>query len=70
MLPKRKQWHKELDMLYEMVDELIEQRRKFGTNEVEENEKDLLTLMLESETNEEIPAEKRLTNSQIKVYIS
>jgi hypothetical protein len=29
-----------------------------------------LTLMLESETNEEIPAEKRLTNSQIKVYIS
>ncbi|KAI7894926.1 cytochrome P-450 cyp509A1 [Mucor mucedo] len=54
MFPKRVQLHKEMDSFLEMLDEVIFKKREaikngLQNNALEDNEKDLLTLMIESE---------------------
>lgn len=70
LFPKRVQAHKEMDRLLLMIDQVIESKRKLiasgenKNNALEENEKDLLTLMLESENRGEGVA----SNSELKVF--
>jgi cytochrome P450 len=80
MFPQRQKEHAFLDKFITMLDDLIEKRRngiKMGQKYnpfLDDNEKDLLTLMLESEmegngkmTNEELRVKKN--NRKEKVYI-
>ncbi|KAI9317207.1 cytochrome P450 [Dichotomocladium elegans] len=54
LFPNRVQEHKELDIFLEMVDQVIAKKRKaikdqIGNPNIKDNEKDLLTMMLEAE---------------------
>lgn len=66
MFPKRIQAHKEMDCFLKMLDEIIINKRKVLEKEKlenkEENEKDLLTLMIESENR----GEGNMSNSELK----
>ncbi|GAA5801590.1 hypothetical protein HPULCUR_007038 [Helicostylum pulchrum] len=59
LFPKRKLLHQKLDTLMDMLDEVVQKKRELlkqgqvRNNDLEENERDLLTLMLESEEQEE-----------------
>lgn len=69
MFPKRKQLHKDLEQFLGMIRNVIEDKRRKienGENQnenLEENEKDLLTLMLESE----MKGEGKMTNEELEV---
>jgi cholesterol 24(S)-hydroxylase len=69
MLPKRRQAHKELAKFKAMLRNMIDEKRKKvesgqAQNEnLEENEKDLLFLMLESE----MQGEGKMTNDELEV---
>lgn len=66
MFPKRIQAHKEMDRFLKMLDGIILNKREALEKEKlenkEENEKDLLTLMIESENR----GEGNLSNSELK----
>lgn len=69
MFPKRKQIHNELKKFQGMIRGVIEEKRRkieSGENQnavLEENEKDLLTLMLESE----MKGEGKMTDEELEV---
>ncbi|KAI9495017.1 cytochrome P450 [Zychaea mexicana] len=66
--PKRQQAHKSLDNFLKMMDTIIINKRQViqekKANNIEDNEKDLLTLMIESEMNEEDGAV--MSNEELK----
>lgn len=68
MFPKRLQAHKEMDRFLNMIDGIIVNKRevlekeKLENKPLEENEKDLLTLMIESENR----GEGNMSNSELK----
>lgn len=70
LFPKRRELHRKLDTFMGMLDEVIQNKRKLmkkGQNmnqDLEENERDILTLMLESEEK----GEGALSNGELKVY--
>jgi cytochrome P450 len=69
MFPKRQEAHQQLDRFTEMLEQIIVKKREAienGTNQnesLEENEKDLLTLMIEAEAN----GEGIMSNKELKV---
>ncbi|GAA5814314.1 hypothetical protein MFLAVUS_007808 [Mucor flavus] len=69
--PKRKLLHQKLDTFLDMLDEVIQNKRELlkrgqvRNNDLEENERDLLTLMLESEEQEE----GSLSDKQLKANL-
>jgi cholesterol 24(S)-hydroxylase len=69
LLPKRRHAHKELEKFRGMIIGVIEEKRRkieSGQNQninLEENEKDLITLMLESE----MKGEGKMTNDELEV---
>jgi cholesterol 24(S)-hydroxylase len=69
LLPKRRKLHRELDCFLDMMRKVIEDKRQKienGLNQNDtwaENEKDLLTLMLESESK----GEGKMTNDELEV---
>jgi cholesterol 24(S)-hydroxylase len=69
LFPKRRAIHRQLDRFLGMIDSIIEEKRRkiqTGDNQnesLEENEKDLLTLMLESERK----GEGKMTNEELQV---
>ncbi|KAI8879153.1 cytochrome P450 [Backusella circina FSU 941] len=71
MFPKRKQLHKDLEQFLGMMRSIIEDKRRkieSGENQnenLEENEKDLLTLMLESE----MKGEGKMTNEELEANL-
>jgi cytochrome P450 len=71
LFPKRKRVHDDLNRFLSMIDTIIADKRKKihdgkNSNDVlAENEKDLLTLMLENEMN----GDGSMTNEELKVYI-
>jgi hypothetical protein len=71
MFPQRKQQHRDLNCFLDMIDVIIEEKRRkveSGENQnenLQENEKDLLTLMLESESK----GEGKMENAELQVYI-
>lgn len=68
LFPKRQRLHKRLDEFLRMIDGVIENKRRVlkeqKESDVEENERDLLTLMIESE----LKGEGALTDEELKVY--
>ncbi|GAA5814312.1 hypothetical protein MFLAVUS_007806 [Mucor flavus] len=68
LFPKRRELHRKLDTFMGMLDEVVQNKRKLmkqgqNTNQdLEENERDLLTLMLESEEK----GEGALSNEELK----
>jgi cytochrome P450 len=71
LLPKRRQLHKKMDYFLDMLDDVIKVKRdllKKGhvhNDDLEENERDLLTLMIESENRDE----GNLSDAELKVKI-
>lgn len=66
LLPERRKIHQDLDEFLEMLDEIIIHKRQVladGSTAEKDNEKDLLTLMIESENK----GEGALTNEELKV---
>lgn len=67
--PKRQQIHRDLDQFIGMIDEVIQTRRDevsrgdWKNKSLEENEKDILSLMIESENR----GEGILSNEELKV---
>jgi cytochrome P450 len=72
MFPKRVQIHKEMDKFINMLQSVIENKRNtlkngnYQNEALEENEKDLLTLLIESEYR----GEGVMTNEELMVVIS
>lgn len=70
LLPKRRHLHQQMSKFLAMLDDVIEAKRKlikkgvFHNEDLEENEKDLLTLMTESENRDE----RRLSDEELKVF--
>ncbi|KAG2229948.1 hypothetical protein INT48_003493 [Thamnidium elegans] len=71
LFPKRKVLHQKLDTLMDMLDEVIQNKRELlkqgqvRNDDLEENERDLLTLMLESEELDE----GSLSDKQLKANL-
>lgn len=69
--PKRQQIHRDLDQFIGMIDEVIQTRRDeisrgdWKNKNLEENEKDILSLMIESENR----GEGILSNEELKVVM-
>lgn len=72
MFPKRVQVHKEMDRFVNMLQKVIENKRSvlqngnYQNEALEENERDLLSLMIESENR----GEGVMTNEELIVNIS
>lgn len=72
MFPKRTQIHKEMDRFVNMLQKVIENKRSvlqngnYQNEALEENERDLLSLMIESENR----GEGVMTNEELIVNIS
>lgn len=68
MLPKRQVVHQKLDRFFNKLEQIIIEKRqlvKTKASSLEENEKDLLTLMIEGEER----GEGSLTNAELRVSI-
>ncbi|KAG0181653.1 cytochrome P450-dit2 [Apophysomyces sp. BC1021] len=69
LFPKRRRIHKQVDKFNQMTDNVIQHKRKVlemqRANHIEDNEKDLLTLMMETEIDGE-----KLTNDELKSNIN
>lgn len=64
LFPKRRAIHRQLDRFFKMLEQMIVDKRNFNSDtELEENEKDLLTLMIEGEAR----GEGILTNQELRV---
>ncbi|KAH8555193.1 cytochrome P450 [Umbelopsis sp. PMI_123] len=71
-LPKRRELHKKVNVMNDIFNSIIENKRRTLANmkeSMEDAEKDLLTLMLEA-NEETVDADHRLTNSELRANLA